>query len=167
MATQASRYVPEDGAPLIIRKAKVSDTKAIHKLLAGFAGEGLLLPRSLSELYDHVRDFFVITSEEDDRVVGASSTHIVWEDLAEIRSLAVEKAHHGKGIGARLVEACLSDAVTMGIYKVFTLTYVPDFFRHFGFEEVDKAVLPHKVWSDCIKCAKFPECDEIAMLLTL
>jgi len=151
----------------MIRKAKIPDAKIIHGLLQYYAGKGLLLSRSLSDIYDHIRDYFVNEDEEGDKVTGVCSTHIVWEDLAEIRSLAVEEAEHEKKIGSRLVEACLSDAVTLGIYRIFTLTYVPDFFKRFGFEVVDKAVLPHKVWADCIKCVKFPECDETAMLLEL
>jgi len=154
------------GHPMI-RRAKIQDAKIIHGLLHYYADRGLLLPRSLSDIYDHIRDYFVNVDGEDDRVTGVCSTHIVWEDLAEIRSLAVEEAEHDKKIGSRLVEACLSDAVTLGIFRIFTLTYVPDYFKRFGFEIVDKSVLPHKVWADCIKCVKFPECDETAMLLEL
>ncbi|MBI4773888.1 MAG: N-acetyltransferase [Deltaproteobacteria bacterium] len=151
----------------MIRKAKIHDAKIIHGLLHYYADRGLLLPRSLSDIYDHIRDYFVNVDGEDDKVTGVCSTHIVWENLAEIRSLAVEETEHGRKIGSRLVEACLSDAVTLGIFRIFTLTYVPDYFKRFGFEIVDKSVLPHKVWADCIKCVKFPECDETAMLLEL
>ena len=151
----------------MIRRARIQDAKIIHGLLHYYADRGLLLSRSLSDIYDHIRDYFVSVDGEDDRVTGVCCTHIVWEDLAEIRSLAVEEAEHDKKIGSRLVDACLSDAVTLGIFRIFTLTYVPDYFKRFGFEIVDKSLLPHKVWADCIKCVKFPECDETAMLLEL
>ncbi len=149
-----------------IRKARIQDAKYIHQLLGKYAAEGRLLPRSLSEIYDHLRDYFVAVSDSDEPM-GVCSTHICWENLAEVRSLAVEKTHQGHGVGAILVEACISDAITLGIYEIFTLTYVPEFFKHFGFKEVDKSILPHKIWADCVKCVKFPECDEIAMLLKL
>ena len=152
----------------MIRKAVTQEVKPIHQLLGYYAEKGLLLPRSLSELYDHLRDLFVLVNEDQgDRVLGVCSLGVCWEDLAEIRSLAVAEAHQGKGDGARLVEKCLEEARTLGLPKVFTLTYVPDFFRKMGFKEIDKGTLPHKVWADCLKCPKFPDCDEIAMVLEL
>jgi amino-acid N-acetyltransferase len=93
--------------------------------------------------------------------------HICWEDLAEIRSLVVREPFRRQGIGRRLVEACVSEAVTLGLYRVFALTYQAQFFERLGFHQVDKATLPHKIWADCIKCVKFPECDETALVLEL
>ncbi len=147
-----------------IRKAKIGDVKPIHGLLSHFAEKGLLLPRSLSDLYDHLRDYAVIEAE-DKNIIAVAALHVCWENLAEIRSLAVREDFQGSGIGSNLVEYCISDAITLGIYKVFTLTYQPDFFKKLGFKEVDKSVLPHKIWADCVKCPKFPECDEIALLI--
>jgi len=149
----------------VIRKAKVTDVKEIHKLLTVFSQRGDILPRSLSELYDTVRDYYVYLDEATDTIIGTCAMHINWEDMAEIRSLTVRADHGGKGIGTKLVEACLSEAITLGIYKAFVLTYRPDFFERFGFKVVDKSTLPHKIWSDCIKCFKFPDCDEVAMIL--
>ncbi len=150
----------------MIRKAKITDIKKIHALLNHFAGKGQLLARSLSELYDHLRDYAVY-EHEDGAIVGVVALHICWEDLAEIRSLAVEEAFQKREIGTKLVEFCLSEAITFGIYKVFTLTYQVDFFRKKGFHLVNKGILPHKIWADCIKCPKFPDCDESAMLMEL
>ena len=147
-----------------IRKAKIGDIKSVHGLLSHFAEKGLLLPRSLSDLYDHLRDYAVIENG-DAEIVAVAALHVCWEDLAEIRSLAVREDFQGGGIGKSLVEYCISDAITLGIYRIFTLTYQPEFFKKLGFKEVDKSVLPHKIWADCVKCPKFPECDETALLI--
>jgi amino-acid N-acetyltransferase len=149
----------------MIRKAIMKDVKPIQKLLEPYVQKGLLLPRSLSELYGYLRDYYVYIPDEGDEPKGTCALHLCWEDLAEIKSLAVDEAFTGQGIGSRLVETCLSEAITLGMYKIFALTYRVDFFKRLGFKEVDKSLLPHKIWADCLKCAKFPECDEIAVLL--
>jgi len=146
----------------VIRRARPADVKEIQRLVNFYAERGEMLPRSLSELYEGVRDFLVF--EEEGEVVGACALHIVWEDLAEIRSLAVRESHAHRGIGSGLVRAHLEDAAALGIETVFALTYKPDFFRTLGFELIDKSRLPHKIWADCIKCVKFPECDETAVI---
>ncbi len=148
-----------------IRKALVGDIKEVHTLINEFAAEQEMLPRSLNELYEHLRDMFVY--EEDGRLKGVCSLHVVWEDLAEVRSLAVARAARGRGIGRSLVETCLEEAAGLGVSRVFALTYIPDFFRLFGFKEVDKAELPHKIWGDCIRCPKFPDCNEFAVIKEL
>ncbi len=151
-----------------IRKAVTGDVKAIHKILNRYAEKGFLLPRSLSELYDHLRDFFVYEADGLlDWIQGGCALGICWEDLAEIKSLAVAEAYQGKGLGSQLVEACLDEARRLGLKSVFTLTYVPDFFTRLGFREVEKSVLPHKIWADCLKCPKFPDCDEKALMIEL
>jgi amino-acid N-acetyltransferase len=149
----------------MLRKARITDIKEIWKLLTFFAGRGDMLSRSLSELYESVRDFYI--SEEDGKLIGAAALHIVWEDLAEIRSVAVAEDAERRGIGTELVNACLDEARGLGLKRIFCLTYKPDFFVRFGFRLADKAELPHKVWGDCIKCVKFPDCDENAMILDL
>jgi amino-acid N-acetyltransferase len=152
----------------MIRKAFVGDVKPIHKLLGYYADKGLLLPRSLSELYDHLRDFYIIEeNHQRQSIVGVCALGICWEDLAEIRSLAIAEGHQGKGFGSQLVEICLKEATSLGLKKIFTLTYIPDFFVRLGFKEVEKSVLPHKIWADCLKCVKFPDCDELAMVIEL
>ncbi|HDH98703.1 MAG TPA: N-acetyltransferase [Deltaproteobacteria bacterium] len=150
----------------MIRKAKISDVRSIHALLAHFADQGLLLPRSLSEIYDHLRDYTVMQTS-DDNIVGVVALNICWEDLAEVKSLAVREDYQAKGMGRQLVEHSLSEAVVLGIYRVFTLTYQSKFFEKLGFKLVDKSSLPQKIWADCIKCPKFPDCDEIALLVEL
>ena len=149
----------------MIRKARIGDVKDIQKLLTSFASRGEMLSRSLSELYEALRDFYVF--EEDGKVLGTSALHIVWEDLAEVRSVAVAEDAGRRGIGSQVVSACLDEARMLGLKRLFCLTYKPDFFAKFGFVIVDKSELPHKVWGDCIKCVKFPDCDEIAMILDL
>jgi len=152
----------------MLRKAQIQDVKSIHEILAHYANQTLLLPRSLSELYDHLRDFYVIeNSEVKGSLLGACSLNISWEDLGEIRALAVVEESRKRGLGSRLVEACLSEAVGLGLSKIFVLTLIKGFFARFGFKEVEKSLLPHKIWADCVKCPKFPDCDEIAMILEL
>jgi amino-acid N-acetyltransferase len=149
----------------MLRKAQIQDVKEIQKLLTFFANRGDMLSRSLSELYEALRDFYIF--EEDGKLLGTAALHIVWEDLAEIRSVAVADDAGRKGVGMQLVQACIDEARTIGLKKLFCLTYKPDFFGKFGFRIVDKSELPHKVWGDCMKCVKFPDCDEIAMILDL
>lgn len=148
----------------VIRKAHIRDIASVQKMLGRFAQQGKLLARSLSELYTNIRDMFVVQDEESGEVVGCCSLHIIWEDLAEIRSLAVEEDRQGKGCGRRLVQACLEEARDLGIQRLFTLTYETAFFEHMGFRVVDKNVFPHKIWADCLHCPKFPECDEVALV---
>ena len=147
-----------------IRPARMGDVRAIHALLSIFAAKGLMLPRSISSLYDHLRDFVVY--EEQGAILGICALHICWDDLAEIRSLAVAEERQKSGIGALLVESCLDEANSLEISQVFVLTYQAGFFRKFGFVDRDKQDLPHKIWSDCIHCSKFPDCDEDALIRT-
>lgn len=151
----------------MIRKAKISDVIEIQKMLRDFAQNGKLLARSLSELYTHLRDTVVFQDDESGEVVGCCSLHIVWENLAEIRSLAVLDSRQGNGIGRRLVETCIEEARELGIGRIFTLTYEVGFFEHLGFHLVDKNMFPQKVWADCLHCPKFPNCDESALVLDL
>jgi amino-acid N-acetyltransferase len=148
---------------MLTRKAKVADAKAIHQLLLEGSKSGELLPRSLNEIYDNIRDYYVIY--EHGELIGVSALHICWEDLAEVRSLLVRDALRKKGYGAILLKACLDEAAELGIQKIFALTYKVEFFKRHDFKEIDKKELPHKIWSDCIKCSKFPDCDEVAVVL--
>lgn len=152
-----------NGAASLIRPARMSDVKPIHSLLQQFASKGLLLGRSISSLYDSLRDFVVY---DDGGVQGACALHICWDNLAEIRSLAVTEDSHGRGIGRALVNACLDEAKSLEIGRVFTLTYQGGFFRKLRFAPIEKSELPHKIWSDCIQCPKFPDCDEEALIWT-
>lgn len=145
-----------------IRKANLKDALKIHEIINEYAKEGILLPRSLSSIYENIRDFFVVTKDDD--IIGVSALHIVWEDLAEIKSLAVKSQYKRQGIGKALIESCLQEAKLYGIPKIFVLTYQVDFFKSLGFIIVKKETLPHKIWGECINCSKFPSCDEIAMV---
>ncbi len=148
-----------------IRNARMEDVRAIYALLQFFAGKSLLLGRSLSSLYDHLRDFKVAEDAADPgRILGVCSLHICWDNLAEIRSLAIAEGFQGRGIGRTLVEKCLAEASEFGISRVFTLTYQPGFFAKLKFTPIDKNELPHKVWSDCINCPMFPDCNEEALI---
>jgi amino-acid N-acetyltransferase len=145
-----------------VEKAKIADVPQMHKLINSFADKGQMLARPLSELYESIRDFFVI--RDGNNVVACAALAVAWSDLAEIRSVAVAEDCQKKGIGARLVAACLKEAEVLGLETVFCFTYRPEFFRKQGFKDIDKMELPRKVWTDCFRCPKFPNCDEIALV---
>lgn len=151
--------IPDKKIKKNIRTARMGDVKKIHSLLQLYAGKGLLLGRSISSLYDQLRDFIVF---DDNGISGVCALHICWDDLAEIRSLAVSEDKQGAGIGEALVQACLAEANRLDIGRVFTLTYQGPFFQKLKFKEIDKRDLPHKIWSDCLQCPQFPDCDEEA-----
>ena len=146
----------------MIRKANVNDVKKIQKLINYYARRDRMLPRSLNELYENIRNFFVYS--EGKKVYGCCALSIDWEDLAEIKSLAVAPSKTGRDIGSKLLKSCLKDAKALKIKKIFALTYIPEFFERFGFRKVSKRKLPHKIWNECIKCVYFPRCKEIAMM---
>ncbi len=149
----------------MLRRANVKDAQAIFKILQEYAIKGILLPRSLNSIYENIRDFFVY--EENGKIVGIGSLHVYWEDLAEIKSLAVLEEYQHKGIGKQIVQKCIEDAKNLGLKKVFALTYVPEFFKKLGFKEADKSAFPQKVWTECIHCVKFNDCKEVPVLLEL
>jgi amino-acid N-acetyltransferase len=146
-----------------LRRARTADVPTLHKLINHFASGDAMLPRSLNELYENVRDYFVMENEGE--VVGCCALHVTWGDLGEVKGLAVREDHQGKGLADRLDEACLEDARQLGLPRLFVLTYIPDYFQRFGFRRVEKAELPQKVWSECIRCPKFPDCGEVSMVL--
>lgn len=149
-----------------IRRAKTGDIKTIHRLVNSFAERHEMLPRSLNDLYENLRDLLVC--EEGGKIKGVCALHVLWEDLAEIRSLAVNGEAQRKGVGKLLVRRALREAKALGVKRVFALTYQPAYFvETFKFREVDKSELPHKIWGDCLKCHKFPECDEMAVIKEL
>jgi amino-acid N-acetyltransferase len=148
-----------------VEKARIADVPQIHKLINTFAERGEMLARPLSELYENVRDFFVVRKGK--KIVGCAGLHVMWSDMAEIKSVAVDEELQKQGVGNQLVEACLEEGRSLGISTIFCLTYKPVFFGKFGLKEVDKMSLPQKVWTECYRCPKFPNCDETAMLMQI
>ncbi len=148
----------------MIRKALLSDVKTIHKIISGQARYGHVLARAMTDLYAQIRDFTVIVDDTSGEVIGCGALRIVWEDLAEIRSVAVRSSFQKTGLGSSLINALVEEADSMDIRRVFVLTYRVGLFERLGFQQMDKNMLPHKIWADCINCPKFPECDEIALV---
>jgi amino-acid N-acetyltransferase len=148
----------------MIRKARIKDAKTIQKLINMFAKQDLMMPRSLNEIFENIRDFWVAL-DKNNNVIGCAAHHVVgWNDLAEIKSLAVHKNFQKKGFGALLVQSLLEEAADLEVEKVFALSYQPKFFKKFGFKITPKSKLPHKVWAECCNCPKFPDCGEIALI---
>ena len=144
-----------------LRKARIADVEEMMLLINNNAEQGLMLPRSRNMLYENIREFLL--AEVDGKLVGVASLHILWSDLAEIRALAVSSDYKRTGIGTKLVKALEEEARELGCTKVFALTYQPEFFKYCGYQEVSKDQMPQKVWTECINCIKFPNCDEIAL----
>jgi amino-acid N-acetyltransferase len=147
---------------VVVRHARVTDMPRVQKIINYFADRDEMLHRSLNELYEHVRDFIV--AEVDGEVQACAAVQVTWDDLAELKCVAVAPEAHGRGLGRLVIDRCLDEASDLGLRRVFALTYKPEFFAKFGFEVIDRTMLPHKVWGECIKCHKFPNCNEIAMM---
>ena len=145
-----------------IEKARIRDVTQMHHMINYFADKNEMLARPLSEIYENIRDYFVV--REGSEVIACVALHVMWEDLAEIKSLAVAESSQQQGIGGQLVNACLEEAKELGMDTIFCLTYKPAFFERAGFSQVDKMELPHKVWTECYRCPKFPNCDEVALI---
>lgn len=150
---------------MIIRKATLSDVEGIYELVNYYANKNMMLSRARTLLYENIRDFVVV--EKDGEILGVGALHVLWVDLAELRSLAVKDGLLGQGIGRQIVEFILNEAKELGIKKVFTLTYQPGFFQKSGFTITDKESMPRKVWTDCINCPKFPNCNEICLEINI
>lgn len=150
----------------VVRRARVTDAGEIQRLITTFADRDEMLHRSLGEIYENIRDFYVAEGEGGG-LAACGGLHVCWSHLAEIKSLAVDEGRQRRGYGRRLVEACLAEARELGLRTVFALTYKPEFFVRQGFRIVDKATLPHKVWNECIRCPKFPGCGEVAVVYDL
>ena len=149
----------------IFRKATVKDVPGISEIVKKYAQEGIMLPRPISKVYDNLRDYYII--ENDGNVIGCGALHVTWSDLAEIRALAILKEFNGRGLGRRIVEHLMEEAKSLMVEKVFVLTYQKKFFEKMDFSEISKSELPQKIWSECVNCVHFPDCDEIAMLQVL
>ncbi len=146
-------------------KAEIGDAQAIHDLINLYAQRSDMLPRTMGEVYENLRDFYVVHEGGD--MLGCVALHIVWSDLAEVKSLAVSETAQSRGLGSILVNATLKEAGNIGLERVFALTYQPTFFERLGFEQADVMTLPRKVWNECYRCPKFPSCNEIALVKEL
>lgn len=153
----------------MIRNAIMADVPQIHRLITHHAEFNRMLFRSHADLYEHLRDFFVCTEKFDgaEQVVGCAALELVWRDLAEIKSLAVDEERRGRGVGRKLVQAALEEGRRLGLTRIFALTRERAFFERMGFRMVSKETLPHKVWTDCVRCPLQEHCDEIAMVMDL
>ena len=149
-----------------IRKAGLKDVAEIQNMVNEFAARDQMLPKSLSVLYENIRDFYV-AEDDGNNIMGCCAAHVCWEDLAEIKSLAVKEEYQGRRIGTGLVKACVEDCRALGIEKVFALTYRVPFFEALGFHRVEKNTMPQKIWSECINCPKFPDCGEEAVVMEI
>ncbi|MEA4849595.1 MAG: N-acetyltransferase [Clostridiaceae bacterium] len=150
---------------MIIRKAILPDVEEMYELVNYYANKGLMLPRSRSTLYENIRDFVIV--EIDGQIIGIGALHVLWNSLAELRTLAVRSGMERQGFGKQIVESILKEARELKIQKVFTLTYQPGFFKKLGFSVIEKETMPHKVWTDCINCPKFPNCNEICLEINI
>jgi amino-acid N-acetyltransferase len=148
---------------LNIRPARVGDVPALCDLIRTFADRKLMIRRSLGELYESIREFLVAT-DDDGRILGCAALHVFWDDLAELKCLAVTEEAQGQGVGRKLVDACWAAAQELEIPSVFTLTYVADFFEKCGYTQIEKSELPHKIWNECVRCPLFPSCTEVALI---
>lgn len=150
---------------MLFRKAKMSDVENIYNLINLYADKGLMLHRTLPNLYQKIREFTII--EKNGVIIGVGSLHILWKDLAEICSLAIHPEHTNNGLGMGMVNKLIGESKELEIERVFTLTYQPEFFQKCGFTSIEKEELPQKVWMECINCPKFPNCDEMALIKNL
>jgi len=148
----------------MIRKVTMADTRELHAFIQNASKSGEILPRTLNDIYRFLRDYWVFRKTKKSPIVAASSFHVCWENLGEIRNLFVEPELRGAGIGEKMVALALDEAKSLGVKNVFALTYRVEFFERLGFREVDKQTLPSKVWVDCLNCVKFPDCDETAVM---
>ncbi|MCR5175540.1 MAG: N-acetyltransferase [Anaerovibrio sp.] len=149
---------------MIYRKPNFGDIESIFELVNSYANDGVMLARSRNTLYETIRDM-IVAEDENGNIVGVGGLHVIWNELAEIRTMAVSQDHTRQGIGAEIVHRLLDEGRAIGVKRFITLTYKPGFFQTIGFRTITKEQLPHKVWKECIDCPKFPNCDEIAMTL--
>ena len=156
----------ESGFP--IRKALISDVQALLGLVNDFAAQNLMLPRGPQYLFENIRDFAVIVDDSPEgKIVACGSLHVLWEDMAEVRSMAIHPEYQKRGLGRRLVEFLKQEAVQLGIRRVFTFTLSEEFFARLGFTRKLRDELPPKVWGECSRCPKYFKCDEVGMVLEI
>ncbi|GHT61371.1 acetyltransferase [Endomicrobiia bacterium] len=148
-----------------LRSAKVTDVKEMHKLVERYANNKEMLHRSLNAVYENIQEFVVL--ENEGQIVGCGALHVSWSDLAEVKALAVAEEFKRQGLGRKIVEKLQENAIALGIYKIFTLTFKPEFFIKLGYKVILKETLPRKIWNECINCYLFPDCGEVPLLISL
>lgn len=149
----------------MIRNARVNDVDELNKLISYFAKKDFILPKSISELYENIRDFYVYV--DNGNIVGCAALHVYRNDLAEIKSLAIDENHQKKGAGRKLIQKCFEEGKTLGINQLFVLTHIPEYFENMGFKRVDKGLFPQKIWSECIICHKYNNCEGVSLTIKL
>jgi amino-acid N-acetyltransferase len=166
MSEQGTQQAPSaPRAQARVERAHVRDAEAIHRIVNFWAARGDMLPRTMGEVYENLRDFFVV--REEGETVACGALHITWADMAELKSLAVREDRQSAGYGSAITRACIEEGRELGLERLFALTYRPTFFERLGFQQVDVMTLPRKVWNECYRCPKFPGCNEIAMTCEL
>jgi amino-acid N-acetyltransferase len=159
---------PVPGEDPLVRKARLTDVNEMFRIINHYAESQLMLPKTQLQLYENLRDYSVVSEgSAPNRILACGALHIYWENLAEVRALAVAPGMNGKGIGTSLVRELLAEARGLGIEQVFVFTYEPKFFSRFGFIQVEHRTMPLKVYNECFNCPKFNKCDELAMVLHL
>lgn len=166
-AAQPRAGAVEGPSEVRVRKARIADVQEMHRIINLYAGKQLMLPKAHLQLYENLRDYTVALDGGSETVIGCGALHLYWQDLAEIRAVAVAPGIAQRGVGTRVVERLLAEAREYGIDQVFVFTYVPGFFSRFGFIQVEHSAMPLKVFNECFHCPKFHTCDEIAMVLHL
>jgi amino-acid N-acetyltransferase len=167
---------PEEDRQIVIKKAKVQDVQEILDLVNGYAAADVMLPRGPQYLYENIRDFVIAsdrnvpvysmmdTKEELHLIVACGSLHVLWDDIAEIRALAIHPDYQHLGLGSKIVEHLIEDARHLGIKRLYTFTLTEEFFRTIGFKRQKREELPAKMWGECSRCPKYFKCDEVGMV---
>ena len=170
---------PKEDSQIVIQKAQIRDVEEILELVNGFAASNLMLPRGPQYLYENIRDFVIAsdpnvpvyslteTREVLNLIVACGSLHVLWEDIAEVRALAIHPDYQHLGLGSKLVEYMKKEARQLGIHRLFTFTMTEEFFSSLGFKKIKRKELPPKVWGECSRCPKYFRCDEVGMVLEL
>jgi amino-acid N-acetyltransferase len=150
---------------LIVEKANIDDVPYIHLLINHYAQKGQMLPKTLSYLYEHLRQYVVVRSEG--QIVAVGGLRIFWSDIAEICSVAVAEGYYRRGLGAQIIRYLEKEALSLGLNRIFALTYQTAFFVSLGFVPIERSLLPQKIWQDCFNCPKYHNCDEQAVVKKL
>lgn len=148
-----------------IRPAKVQDVKQMQKIIEFYADNKEMLHRSLNSIYENIQEYVV--AEVKGKIIACGALHVSWDNLAEVKALAVERTYARRGIGTKIVKTLEENALGLGIFTTFALSFKPAFFQKMGYEIISREVLPQKIWSECINCHLFPDCGEVPLIKDL